>query len=113
MCKWPTWQMSGAGPSEAENEFQAYQGNQSSLAKRSQRMKGNPKECRQEALQCSELSVTAPTEQDRQAYANLARAWFWLADGFETLRPMPGAGEKRRLLRNLATSRVAVSQGSP
>ena len=105
--------MSGAGPSEAENEFQAYQGNQSSLAKRSQRMKGNPKERRQEALQCSELSVTAPTEQDRQAYANLARAWFWLADGFETLRPMPGAGEKRRLLRNLASSRVAVSQGSP
>jgi hypothetical protein len=42
-------------------------------------MPGDPKECRQHALNCIELAKTAPSVQARETFANLANTWLRLA----------------------------------
>jgi hypothetical protein len=46
-------------------------------------MLGDPKECRQHALECVRLAQTSPSPQAREEFANLARTWIQLADDFE------------------------------
>ena len=53
------------------------------LARRSLPMPGDPKECRQHALNCVRLAQTATTPQSREHFANLAQTWVRLADELE------------------------------
>jgi hypothetical protein len=46
-------------------------------------MPGEPKECRQHALNCVQLAKTAASPQAREEFANLARTWIRLADDLE------------------------------
>jgi hypothetical protein len=46
-------------------------------------MPGDPKECRQHALNCVRLAQTAATPQSREHFASLARTWIKLADDLE------------------------------
>jgi len=46
-------------------------------------MPGNPKECRQHALNCVQLAKTAASPQAREEFANLGRTWIRLADDLE------------------------------
>ena len=46
-------------------------------------MPGDPKECRQHALNCVRLAQTSSTPQAREQFANLARTWIRLADDLE------------------------------
>ena len=46
-------------------------------------MPGDPKECRQHALNCVQLAKTAASPQAREEFANLARTWIRLADDLE------------------------------
>jgi len=47
------------------------------------KMPGDPKECRQHALNCVRFAQTATTPQAREHFANLARTWIGLADDLE------------------------------
>ena len=46
-------------------------------------MPGDPKECRQHALNCVRLAQTATTPQSREHFANLAQTWVRLAEHLE------------------------------
>ena len=46
-------------------------------------MPGDPKECRQHALNCVRLAQTATTPQSRERFANLAQTWVRLAEELE------------------------------
>ena len=46
-------------------------------------MPGDPKECRQHALNCVRLAQTSLTPQAREQFANTARTWIRLADDLE------------------------------
>ena len=46
-------------------------------------MPGDPKECRQHALNCVQLAKTAASPQAREEFANLGRTWIRLADDLE------------------------------
>jgi hypothetical protein len=46
-------------------------------------MPGDPKECRQHALNCVRLAQTAATPQSREHFANLAQTWVRLAEDLE------------------------------
>ena len=46
-------------------------------------MPGDPKECRQHALNCVQLAKTAASPQAREEFANLARIWIRLANDLE------------------------------
>jgi hypothetical protein len=46
-------------------------------------MPGDPKECRQHALECVRLAQTSATQQDREHFAGLARTWIKLAEDIE------------------------------
>jgi hypothetical protein len=46
-------------------------------------MPGDPKECRQHALNCVRLAQTSSSQQARDQFANLARTWIRLADEIE------------------------------
>ena len=48
-------------------------------------MPGDPKECRQHALNCVRLAQTAATPQSREHFANLAQTWVRLAEDLERL----------------------------
>jgi hypothetical protein len=47
-------------------------------------MPGDPKECRQHALNCVRLAQTSSSQQARDQFANLARTWIRLADEIES-----------------------------
>ena len=47
------------------------------------RMPGDPKECRQHALNCVHLAKGASTPELRDHFAKLARTWIKLADELE------------------------------
>jgi hypothetical protein len=47
-------------------------------------MPGDPKECRQHALNCVRLAQTSSSQQARDQFANLARTWIRLADEMES-----------------------------
>jgi hypothetical protein len=44
------------------------------------KMPGDPKECRQHALNCARLAQTSPYPHAREHFARLARTWIKLAD---------------------------------
>ena len=46
-------------------------------------MAGDPKECRSQAQQCSEMAKRAATEKDRQTFLRLQRSWNRLAAEIE------------------------------
>jgi hypothetical protein len=46
-------------------------------------MPGDPKECRQHALNCVRLAQTSPYPHAREHFARLARTWIKLADDIE------------------------------
>jgi hypothetical protein len=46
-------------------------------------MPGDPKECRQHALECARLAQTSATQDDREHFAQLARTWIKLAEEIE------------------------------
>ena len=46
-------------------------------------MPGDPKECRQHALNCVHLAQTAATPRSREHFANLAQTWVRLAEDLE------------------------------
>ena len=46
-------------------------------------MPGDPKECRQHALNCVHLTKSASTQELRNHFAKLARTWIKLADELE------------------------------
>ena len=48
-------------------------------------MPGNPKECRQHALNCQRLAETATKEHDRQQLRALADTWLALAAELESM----------------------------
>jgi hypothetical protein len=47
------------------------------------KMPGDPKECRQHALNCVRLAQTSASPHAREHFANLARTWIRLADELE------------------------------
>jgi hypothetical protein len=49
-------------------------------------MPGDPKECRQHALNCVRLAQTSSTPQAREQFASLANAWLRLATDLEQAR---------------------------
>jgi hypothetical protein len=46
-------------------------------------MPGDPKECRQHALNCVRLAQTSSTPQAREQFASLANTWLRLASDLE------------------------------
>ena len=46
-------------------------------------MPGDPKECRQHALNCVRLAQTGTTPQSREHFASLAQTWVRLAEDLE------------------------------
>jgi hypothetical protein len=51
-------------------------------------MQGDPKECREHALRCSEMAATASSAMAREAFENLAKSWLRLAadlEGYQVL----------------------------
>ena len=46
-------------------------------------MPGDPKECRQHALNCVRLAQTSSTPQTREEFASLANTWLRLAADLE------------------------------
>ena len=46
-------------------------------------MPGDPKECRQQALECVRLAQTSASPQARDQFASLAWTWIRLADDLE------------------------------
>ena len=46
-------------------------------------MPGDPKECRQQALECIRLAQTSASPQARDRFASLAWTWIRLADDLE------------------------------
>jgi hypothetical protein len=46
-------------------------------------MPGDPKECRQHALNCVHLAKSARTPEQRDHFAKLARTWIKLAEELE------------------------------
>jgi hypothetical protein len=53
------------------------------ISRRRSKMPGDPKECRQHALNCVRLAQTGTTPQSRDQFASLARTWIKLADDLE------------------------------
>ena len=53
-------------------------------------MPGNPKECRQHALNCQRLAETATNEHDRQQLRALADTWLALAAELESMELLLG-----------------------
>jgi hypothetical protein len=53
-------------------------------------MPGDPKECRQHALNCVQLAQTSPTLQGRDQFARLARTWIRLAEELEQSQALLG-----------------------
>ena len=51
-------------------------------------MPGNPKECRQHALNCQRLAETATNEHDRQQLRALADTWLALAAELESMESL-------------------------
>ena len=48
-------------------------------------MPGDPKECRQHALNCVRLAQTGTTPQSREHFASLAQTWVRLAEDLESV----------------------------
>jgi hypothetical protein len=51
-------------------------------------MPGDPKECRQHALNCVRLAQTSSTPQAREQFASLANTWLRLATELEQARAL-------------------------
>ena len=57
------------------------------------KMPGDPKECRQHALNCVHLAKGATTPELRDHFAKLARTWIKLADELEQSEALVAAME--------------------
>ena len=49
-------------------------------------MPGDPKECRQHALNCVQLAKTAVSPEARDRFAHLARTWIRLAEELDRMQ---------------------------
>jgi hypothetical protein len=58
------------------------------LSQRQQERVGDPKECRQHALNCMLEAKAARTAQARDNFAKLARSWIKLAEELERMQSM-------------------------
>jgi hypothetical protein len=52
------------------------------------KMPGDPKECRQHALNCVHLAKGASTAEQRDHFAKLARTWIRLAEELERMQAL-------------------------
>ena len=57
-------------------------------------MPGDPEECRQHAVNCTQLACTASTPALRDHFASLATAWTSLANELEQTRALLNSIEK-------------------
>ena len=51
-------------------------------------MPGDPKECRQHALNCVQLATSASTPEQRDHFAKLARTWIKLGEELEHMQTL-------------------------
>ena len=61
-------------------------------------MPGDPKECRQHALNCVQLAKTAATPEHRNRFAHLARTWIRLAEELERIQAVLAEDEDEQEL---------------
>ena len=61
-------------------------------------MPGNPKECRQYALNCVQLAKAAQSQEARGRFAHLARTWIRLAEELERIQAVLAEGEDEQEL---------------
>jgi hypothetical protein len=61
-------------------------------------MPGDPKECRQHALNCVQLAKTAESPEARDRFANLARTWIRLAEELERMQAVLAEDEDEQEL---------------
>jgi len=61
-------------------------------------MPGNPKECRQHALNCVQLAKAAQSQEARGRFAHLARTWIRLAEELERIQAVLAEGEDEQEL---------------
>jgi hypothetical protein len=54
-------------------------------------MPDDPSECREQARRCADLACTAPTPEDREHFASLAKSWIRLADELENAHTLLNA----------------------
>ena len=59
-------------------------------------MPGDPKECRQQALNCVRLAQTATTPQSSEHFANLAQTWVRLAEELESAQAFLSSLDEER-----------------
>jgi hypothetical protein len=62
-------------------------------------MPGDPKECRQHALNCVQLAKTAESSEARDRFAHLARTWIRLAEELESIQAVLAEEEDEEELR--------------
>jgi hypothetical protein len=58
-------------------------------------MPGDPKECRQHALQCAVLAQQATSTTAREAFGRLVHIWIQLATELERTQALLDEGEER------------------
>ena len=61
-------------------------------------MPGDPKECRQHALNCVQLAKTAKSPEARDRFARLARTWIRLAEELERMQEVLAEDEDEQEL---------------
>ena len=61
-------------------------------------MPGDPKECRQHALNCVQLAKTAESPEARDRFARLARPWIRLAEELERMQEVLAEDEDEQEL---------------
>jgi hypothetical protein len=66
-------------------------------------MPGDPKECRQHALNCARLAQTSPDPHAREHFARLARTWIKLANDIERSQAFLRATEDDEIEPNTRT----------
>ena len=66
------------------------------------KMPGDPKECRQHALNCVHLAKGASTPEQRDHFAKLARTWIKLAEELEQMDALLAAIEDDEPTKQIA-----------
>jgi len=61
-------------------------------------MPGEPKECREHALNCVRLAKTAESPEARDRFAHLARTWIRLAEELERMQAVLAEDEDEQKL---------------
>jgi uncharacterized protein YlxW (UPF0749 family) len=76
-------------------------------------MSGDPKECRSQARQCSEMANRAATEKDRQTFLRLQRSWNRLAAEIEDAQAFLATLKATELGDAMDVERLATSSKRP